>query len=241
MLARMASTPRVLAFALALASCGRSSRDASVAPDPAAPPTPASAQPAPFETQTFVSTSRNEEVEEGPAGAQEGAKTVEGFAVVTPEAAKEIAEAAVADRLDHKKSWKPSPVLPAAWPSKEPAVIVYFYPMAAYQSSMTRYTLFTPAFRVTVSLVDGAAEVKPLGKPRALGTIEDTRPTSLERRELEMSEAALVQRLVGADVDLGENPYWGYLKYIHEHQKLGRDLEKRASAFIGWVRKKAGR
>jgi hypothetical protein len=239
----MPSIPRVLAVVLALApaSCQRSRRDAPVAPEPPTEAEPAGETEAPFETQTFVSTSRNEGSRQGPGKSDEAASAVEGFAVVTPEAAKELAQAAVADRLDPKKSWKPSPVLPAAWPSTAPEVVVFFYPMAAYQSSMTRYTLFTPAFRVTVSLVDGSTRVDPLAKPRALGAIEDTRPSSLERRELDLSESALVRRLVGVDDDSGENPFWGYLKFIHEHPKLGKDLEKRAPKFIGWVRKKAAR
>jgi len=235
----MRSIPRALALVLVLAACQRATHDAPAAPEPAPAAEPEAAEQ-PFETQTFVSTSRNEETRtHGDDGEQ--STGVPGFTVVTPEAAKELAQTAVADQLDPKKSWKPSPVLPAAWPSKEPAVIVYFYPMAAYQSSLTRYTLFTPAFRVTVSLVDGTTKVDPLAKPRALGTIEDTRPTSLERRELDMSENALMQRLVGTEADAGENPFWGYLKFIHEHPKLGKDLEKRSSSFIGWVRKKAGR
>lgn len=236
----MSASPRALVLALALASCERASHDTTVSPEPK----PAAAdEESPFETQTFVSTSNNEEPRARPNDGSEPEATpaVEGFAVVTPEAAKELAQAAVAESLDPKKSWKPSPLLPAAWPTEEAAVVVYYYPMAAYQSSMTRYTLFTPAFRVTVSLVDGTTEVKALPKPRALGTIEDTRPSSLERRELELSESALVRRLVGAGGDAGENPFWGYLKYIHEHPKLGKDLEKRAAPFIGWVRKKASR
>jgi hypothetical protein len=235
----MLATPRALLLALALASCERTTHDASVAPEPA--PAPASTSETPFETQTFVSTSRNEAGSGEFGGETQATGPIEGFAVVTPEAVRELAQAAVSERLDPKKTWKLSPVLPAAWPSEAATAIVYFYPMAAYQSSLTRYTLFTPAFRVSVSLVDGATEVEPLGKPRALGTIEDTRPTSLERRELDMSENALVLRLVGADDHTGENPFWGYLKYIHEHPKVGRDLEKRAASFIGWVRKKAGR
>jgi hypothetical protein len=236
----MPSILRVLALALALASCQRSTQDATVAPEPA-PASEPDSEAGPLETQTFVSTARNEETGTGGSEDEETTTAVEGFTVVTPEAAKELAQAAVADRLDPKKSWKPSPVLPAAWPSTAPEVVVFFYPMAAYQSSMTRYTLFTPAFRVTVSLVDGSTKVDPLAKSRSLGTIEDNRPTSLERRELDLSESALVRRLVGTDGDAGENPFWGYLKFIHEHPKLGKDLEKRAPSFIGWVRKKAGR
>lgn len=236
----MRSIPRVLVLALALASCQRTAHDAPVAPEPTAETTADEEQP--FETQTFVSTSRNDEPAPRPGDEDADAPlAVEGFVVVTPEAAKELAQAAVSERLDPKKSWKLSPVLPTTWPTDEPAVVVLFYPMAAYQSSMTRYTLYTPAFRVKVSLVDGTTEVDALPKPRALGTIEDTRPSSLERRELELSENALIRRLVGVDGDAGENPFWGYLKFIHEHQKLGRDLEKRAPSFIGWVRKKVGK
>lgn len=234
----MRRIPGVLVLALALASCQRATHDAPVTPAAAPEPTPEQE----LETQTFVSTSRNEAPPPRPGdGETDAPLAVEGFVVLTPEAAKEHAQAAVAERLDPKKSWKLSPVLPAAWPSKEPAVVVLFYPMAAYQSSMTRYTLFTPAYRVKVSLVDGATEVVALAKPRALGTIEDARPSSLERRELEVSENALIRRLVGADAGADENPFWGYLKFIHEHDKLGRDLEKRSAAFIGWVRKKAGK
>lgn len=234
----MRSLPGVLVLALVLASCQRTQQDAPVTPEPE----PTVEEEDPFETQTFVSTSRNDAPRPRPGDEDVDAPlAVEGFTVVTPEAAKELAQAAVADRLDPKKSWKLSPVLPTAWPSEAPAVLVLFYPMAAYQSSMTRYTLFTPAFRVTVSLVDGSTEVDALGKPRSLGTIEDSRPSSLERRELELSENALMRRLLGVDGDSGENPFWGYLKYIHEHPKLGKDLEKRSASFIGWVRKKVGK
>jgi hypothetical protein len=233
----MSASPRALVLALVLASCERSTHDTSVTPEPA--PTPAADVEDPSDSQTFVSTSRNERPRPRPGDVPDGPRAVEGFTVVTPEAAKDLAQAAVADQLDPKKSWKQSPLLPAAWPTDEAVVVVYFYPLAAYQSSITRYTLFTPAYRVTVSLVDGTAEVTALPKPRALGTIEDSRPSSLERRELELSEDALVQRLVGTSASGGENPFWGYLKYIHEHPKLGKDLEKRAAPFIGWVRKKA--
>lgn len=236
----MSPTRCVLAIVLALASCGRSAADATVTPEPAPAP---EAEPEPFETQTFVSTSRNPN-HEGPVvgGDDEDApKVVEGFTVVTPEAVKELADAAVAEQLDPKKSWKQSPVLPASWPSTEPSVIVFFYPMAANPSRLTEFKLLTPAYRVTVSLVDGTTTVKPLKKSRVLGTIEEGRPSSLERRELEISETLLIDGLVGVDSRSGENPYWGYLKYVHEHSKIGRDLEKRAPAFFGWVHKKTGK
>jgi hypothetical protein len=236
----MSSSAWVLAIVIALVSCERSDQAASVAPEPT--PVPA-AEPdeSPFESQTFVSTARNAAAPREGASAAPGAAQTSAFAVVTPEAAKERADAAVADQLDPKKTWKLSPVLPAAWPATEPTVVVFFYPMAANPGSLTRYKLYSAAFRVTVSLTDGATTVEPIGKRRELGTVEETRPSSLERRELELAESSLVERLIGADEGVGENPYWGYLKYIHEHPKLGHDLERRAPAFLGWVRKKAGK
>lgn len=234
----MPSSPRVLAILITLAGCGRSARDASVAPEPAPAPVPAESA---LDSQTFVSTAHNEGKRDGAPAKQGAAQQESAFAVVTPEAAKELAEAAVSDQLDPKKTWKLSPVLPASWPATEPAVVVYFYPMAANPESMTRYKLYSPAFRVTVSLADGATTVKPLGKRRELGTIEETRPSSLERRELELAEGSLIEQLTGVTAGADENPYWGYLKYIHEHPKVGHDLERRAPAFLGWVRKKVGK
>lgn len=237
----MPLNPRVLAIAITLASCERSTQDTTVSPEPAPAAEVEETDDTPFETQTFVSTTRNEAPprEHGRDGVAAGSTGA--FAVVTPEAAKALADAAVADQLDPKKTWKLSPVLPATWPSTEPSVVVFFYPMAANPGSLTRYQLYSPAFRVTVALTDGATEVHPMGKRRTLGTVEETRPSSLERRELELAENALIEQLIGSDRGAGENPYWGYLKYIHEHPKLGNDLERRAAAFLGWVRKKAGK
>lgn len=230
--------PWVLAIAIALVSCDRSAPQASVAPEPEPDSEPG--EESPFEVETYVSTSRNEQT--GTAERVSAAAPQTGaFAVVTPEAAKEVADAAVADQLDPKKTWKLSPVLPSTWPTTEPAVVVFFYPMVANPGSLTRYQLYSPAFRVTVALTDGATEIHPIAKRRSLGTVEETRPSSLERRELELAESSLVERLIGTDDGAGENPYWGYLKYIHEHPKLGHDLERRAPAFLGWVRKKAGK
>ncbi|MCX4247195.1 hypothetical protein [Paraliomyxa miuraensis] len=233
---------RVLAVALVLTSCGRAKDTATVEPEPASAPEPEAEPEEPFETQTFVSTSRNDE---GPvigrAEEEEASRVVEGFTITTREAVKDAADGAVADRLDPKKSWKQSPILPASWPSTEPAVIVYFYPMAANPGSLTQFKLLSPKYRVTVSLVDGTTTVDDLGKGRVLGTIEESRPSSLERRELEISETLLIDGLVGIDSRSAENPYWGYLKYVHEHPKFGRDLEKRAASFFGWVHKKTGK
>ncbi len=231
------NAPRMLVIAIALISCGRSAPEATVAPEPA--PEVASEE-APFETQTFVSTANNDGTR-GSTEAPVAAAATEGFVVLTADAARELADAAVSDQLDRKKTWKLSPVLPSTWPATAPEVVVFFYPMAANPGSLTHYQLFTPAFRVTVGLDDGATEVHAMGKRRQLGTIEDTRPTSLERRELELAEAALIEQLIGSTRGTGENPYWGYLKYIHEHPKLGHDLERRAPAFLGWVRKKVGK
>ncbi|MBC8067666.1 MAG: hypothetical protein IAG13_04970 [Deltaproteobacteria bacterium] len=220
-----------LSLVLVLAACA-TKPDATVQP-------PAPARERPEEGSTYVSTSHNESGADAKRFAPVTTPAGD-FVVTTPEAAKELAERAIAEYLDPKKTWKTSPVLPAGWPAKERAVIVFFYPMSANPNSMTHYQLFTPSYYVKVSLADGTTAIEPIAKHRELGSIEDTRPSSLERRELDIAEASLVQQLTGTTIDDGDQPYWGYLKYIHEHPQLGRDLERRAPAFLGWVRKKYG-
>lgn len=207
-------------------------------PPPAAPPPPEQGDHEPEVEHTFVSTSNNVGARATRSVDASGGAT--DCAVTTPEAARALAETAVAEHLDPKKTWTTSPVLPATWPTSKRAVVYFFYPMAANPRSMTHFQLFSAAWRVEVSLHDGTTAVAPVAKPRELGTITQTRPSSLERRELEIAETALVQQLVGTDVDAAESPYWGYLKYMHEHPQLGKDLQRRAPAFLGWVRQRYG-
>jgi hypothetical protein len=190
------------------------------------------------EQNTFVSTSHNETRRE-PKIVEAGEGEIEGdYAVKSAERAKEIAHAAVEDQLDPKKTWRLSPVFPTSWPSKEQSVAVYFYPMAANPRALQFYQLFSAAYRVDVSLVDGTTKVVAIPKPRMLGTIEETRPSSLERRELELAEASLVRQLLGADLRQGENTFWGYLKFVHEHPEIGKDVSRRQGAFMAWIKTK---
>lgn len=212
-------------------ACARGSKDA--APPTAAP----AAEERPVDEFAFVSTDNNADAATGTVEEEESPIAGD-FAVKSPGEARTIAEAAVADRLDPKKTWKLSPVMPSSWPAKERAVTLYFYPMAANPHSLDYFQLFSAAYRVDVSLVDGTTKVVPIAKPRQIGTVKDTRPSSLERRELDLAEASLVRRLLGADISSGENAYWGYLKFIHEHPEIGKDLERRAGAFVKWVRHK---
>ncbi len=206
-------------------------------------PQPAAEARMPEVEHTFVSTSNND----APRAAKaEQSGAVSDCAVTTPDAAKALAESAIADHLDPRKTWTTSPVLPTEWPTTKRAVVFFFYPMAANPGSMTHVQLFSAAWRVEVSLHDGATAVAPVAKPREIGTISQTRPSSLERRELEIAEAALVRHLAGAvagdgNDDEGESPYWGYLEYMHEHPQLGKDLQRRSPAFLGWVRKRYGK
>jgi hypothetical protein len=220
-----------LSLLVALApACARGRNDA-------APPAAAPAQERPVDEFAFVSTANNEAAAKEQAD-DEAAPIAGEFAVKSAETAKEIAERAVADRLDKKKTWKLSPVMPTTWPTSERAVAVYFYPMAANPHSLEHYQLFSAAFRVDVSLVDGTTKVVPITKTKMIGTVKDERPTSLERREIDLAEASLVRKLLGADPSSGENAYWGYLKFIHEHPEIGKDLERRSGAFVKWVRQK---
>lgn len=207
-------------------------------PAPVAPP-PNDVAHTPEQEHTFVSTSNNDTKPAKTSTAP--AAGTHDCAVTTPEAAKRLAETAVAEHLDPLQTWTTSPVLPATWPTKARTVVYFFYPMAANPKSMTQFQLFSAAWRVEVSLQDGETVVAAIAKPRQIGTITQTRPSSLERRELEIAETALVQQLVGDQADVGESPYWGYLKYMHEHPQLGNDLQRRSPAFLGWVRKRYGK
>lgn len=199
-------------------------------------------EPNPFHENTYVSTAHNEEAQAAEAGEPEAEpEPAAEFAVTSPEAAKSLAEAAVAEQLDPEKEWRLSPVLPAQWPSTERAVAVFFYPLAPNPPSLTEFRVFSAAYRVTVSLTDGATTVDPIKKRRKLGTIKETRVSALERRELEMAEDAMVRHLLDEDIDKGSKPYWGYLKYVHEHDEIGGDLKRRAPAFFSWLKRKHGR
>jgi hypothetical protein len=225
----------LFALLLALAACAK--RD----DEPAPAPPPSSDRPPDFEDQhTFVSTSNNAQSSAKPETSG-GPATDGAYAVTSVETAKQLAETAIADYLDPKKTWKTSPVLPSTWPVKERAVVFFFYPMAANPHNMTHFQLFSPWYRVKVSLTDGTTAIEELGKRKQIGTFEDKRASSLERRELDMAESSLVQQLTGVQIDDGDQPYWGYLKFIHEHPQLGKDLERRNPAFLGWVRKRYGK
>lgn len=220
---------------LALVGCAAAAKQDTAAPAPVH-------READFDGgDTFVSTSNNEQSRAASGGAATTAAPGDVFVVTTPDAAKELAQTAVADHLDPQKTWKTSPVLPVGWPTKERAVIVFFYPMAANPDNLTHFQLFSPSYYVKVALTDGSTTIEPITKQRQIGTFEDKRASSLERRELDLAEESLVQQLIGQRIDDADQPFWGYLKYMHEHPQLGRDLERRAPAFLGWVRRKYGK
>lgn len=225
-----------LAFAsllLAALACSRATPDTAAT---AAPDTASASAPDDGEFQ-FVSTEHNDGDEEEADEQADAPKYDRDYAITTAPQAKELAEATVADRLDPKQTWETSPVLPTAWPSPGTQVVVYFYPLAANPSSLSHFQLFSAAYAVTISLEDGGAEVAQL-KSRNLGTVQMERASRLEREELELAERSLVHYLLSGDADEGENAFWGYLKFMHEHPEIGRDLEKRAPKFVAWLRAK---
>jgi hypothetical protein len=186
---------------------------------------------------TFVSTDRNKELyqyEEEPEAARFKGDYDQEYVITSPEEAKDLAEAAVGLHLNSKQTWKASPILPASWPADDKTVMLLYYPMADNPHSMSQYQLFSAAYRVTVCLVDGTTEIHPL-KPRKLGTVVQKRPSFLERNELELAEKALVHMILGGEAESGEDNFWGYLKYFHEHPKFARDIKRRAPKFVHWL------
>jgi hypothetical protein len=215
---------------LALSACSRATPDTAPTAAPASEPAPEDGE---FE---FVSTEHNDE-DEGERTRDDTPKYDKDYAITTAVAAKELADESVADRLNPRQTWEASPVLPTSWPEPGKTVVVYFYPLAANPSSLSHFQLFSAAWAVTISLEDGSAEVTEL-KTKKLGTVQMARPSRLEREELELAEKALVHYLLSGDSDDGENAFWGYLKFVHEHPEIGRDLEKRAPKFMAWLRAK---
>lgn len=187
------------------------------------------------EAFAFVSSDNNAQPDTAGEQEQTNGGPV-GFEVTTVTQARELAEEAVYDQLNPKQQWKTSPVLPAKWPSNDAEAMFLFYPMALHPKSMERYELYSAAWVVVVALTDGTTEITPIAKSRRLGTIEDGRPTSLERRELELAEEAMMVLLLGGDSQAGENRFWGYLKYFHEHPKIGADIKKRRPRFVKWLK-----
>jgi hypothetical protein len=218
---------------VSLAACARDRETVAPEPEPANAPAPA-----PEEESRFVSTDHSHAPPRGRVVTDDPPAPLVGYEVTTAEAARERAEAAVQDRLDPSRSWRTSPVFPTAWPPREPVVMFFFYPMAASETEISRFTLYSAAFRVDVSLRDGSTNVRALGKPRRLANIEEKRAATLERGELEIAERTLLRRIAGVGAHEGENGYWGYLKYFHEHPQLARDLRARVPAFAAWLQRK---
>lgn len=234
---RVARPRSLLAFALASAvlACSKN------APDTAPPAATAESGGPEFDEGQFefVSTERNDE-EESEDRQVEGPTYAEDYAITSSQAAKTLAEETVADRLNPKQTWEASPLLPVAWPEPGKRVRVYFYPLAANPQSLENFELFSAQYAVTISLQDGAAEVEEI-KTKRLGTVKTVRPSRLEREELELAEKALVHYLLSGNSDDGENAFWGYLKFMHEHPKLARDITGRAPQFVAWLKKKNDR
>lgn len=229
----MARSPLALVGCLLpLLACSKSAAEAETQP-----PAADEAAPEPSDENTFVSTNNNEDLDEEEPEPQAG--PLGDLQIQEATAARELAEEAVADQLNPRQTWKTSPALPVQWPPEEKAVMFFFYPMAASPNSMSHFQLFSAAFRVDVSLEDGSTQVKPISGRRKLGTVEDKRPSVLERKEMDLAEHSLLNVIAGGtNPDEGENNFWGYLKYWHEHPKFARDMKKRVPRFAAWLDKK---
>lgn len=222
-----------------LAAC---SKDRSTSAPAEAVSSPSEDRP-PVESDIYVSTQERDEGERDAMAevvqADAEQTPVDGdFAVRSPERALEIAEAAVAAELDPKLTWKPSPILPASWPSTDKRVVYLFYPLSAHPHDMSQFHLFTPSYEVEVNLEDGTSEVHPIRKRQRLGVIEDRRSSLLEREELELAQNTLVRIVLAGHAELGDNNLWGYLKYFHENPELARDIKRRSPEFVRWVENK---
>lgn len=222
--------------AIVLAACA--SKQAPAEPS-SSTPEPSRAGPANVDRFEYVAGKEEVADEPAPTVREEERPRIEGdFALTTADAVHARAEEAVADQLNPKQQWEASPVVPAQWPTKTLRLNVFYYPMASHPDNTSRYELFSAAWMVQVALDTGEATVTAIKGRRRLGTLETTRPSRLERSELAIAEQTLVETTLGGTTPVGENNYWGYLKYFREHPQLASDLTKRAPAFMKWLRRK---
>jgi hypothetical protein len=189
-----------------------------------------------MDSNTYVSSEVEEEtLEEAPPDDGFASESDCDCKVTSPEAAHELADEAVADRLNQKQTWTHSPVLPSTWPTTDKRVRIFFFPTAEDPKNMSQGVLFTAAWAVDISLEDGTTEVSEIKKKKQLGVIQHKRPSMLERNELALAERALVHTVMGGDATTGENSFWGYRKYFLEHPKMAKDLRRKSPDFVKWV------
>lgn len=188
------------------------------------------AEPPPFETYTWVSEDeRGDDLAEDEIESEEDSA----FAVRSHEDARSMAEAAVEDRLDPGRSWETSPALPAQWPAAGSEVVYLFYPVVD-QGSLSKYQLHSAAYAVTVSLVDGSAEVAQL-RSKKLGSFTPYRQTFMERNELENAQTALFEHLMASQDEGADSPFWGYLRFFEKNPLLARDIRAKNPEFVAWL------
>ena len=217
-----------LLSSVAVTGCTKraTSPEATVAPAPVA-------EPPPFETYAWVSEDERGGEDLDLEGDEEEREQDAAFAVRSHEDARSIAEAAVEDRLDPGQSWETSPALPAQWPTADREVVYLFYPVID-QGSLSKYQLHSAAYAVTVSLVDGSAEIAQL-RSKKLGSFTPYRQTFMERNELENAQTALFEHLMASEDESADSPFWGYLRFFEKNPLLARDIRAKSPAFVAWL------
>ncbi len=207
------------------AGCARSDSAASISP--ATTPAPMAAVEA-NDDHTWT------EADELAAGADEPSSEIPGFVISSPERAKTTAEDAVSDHLDPDQTWQTSPVLPARWPSPGVEVLVLFFPLVDQADSVSEYQLYSAAYAVSVSLVDGSTQISELTS-RRLGKISRQHESRMQRNELARAERALIRMMLADNIEGVESSFWGYRKYLHEHPKFARDIKAKQPKFVAWL------
>lgn len=147
-----------------------------------------------------------------------------------------LANAALDEVLDPYAARVVTPLLPTEWPSTSGTVMVLAYPLTPLESGVTRYTLSSPSYRVTLAVGDGTVTTESLGKKaKRLGTIEKARERSDD--PIHQGEQALVDVVAGRKTpEKASRILRHYIEWADGHGAVGKDAEARAAAFFKALR-----
>ncbi|MBL4684703.1 MAG: hypothetical protein JKY37_08955 [Nannocystaceae bacterium] len=147
-----------------------------------------------------------------------------------------LANAALDELLDPDAIRLVTPALPTEWPPTSGKVMVLAYPLEPMPTGVAKYRCGPAVAKVTISVADGTVQAeKVAGKRKSLGTIEEQR-TRVDD-PIFAAEQALIDVVAGTRKPRKAHYLLErYIKWIDAYANVGKDVTKRQSAFVTFVR-----
>jgi len=193
----------------------------------------------PWEQNTYVSTVEEDDSEssEMTQSADATKATADDGKIRDPDAARELALAAVEELISPYDPTVMTPALVVDWENKSPKVMYIIYPLYPMQSGVNKFKVGAP-MKVTVSLEDGSTQVEKLPQGKRVKTMEDKRDRSMEHERIVAAELALIEVLLGERTYIRATGYLdGYEEWFLHHDKVTIDLKSREPVALAWHRK----